>query len=303
MSVMLCVQPPQFLFLVAVVVAFPWLACHRCLAALWGWGPGCLALTQPHLPQPFCSHIVAHRMRSFGMGPHLHLEQKGSGQHVKAESHSLEDHSTMLWLHMDRGLQLCLEHTKKSGQRLKVASHLPGDNSTMLWLHMDMGLQLSGTKKWSAFESCVPFTRGPFHHAVISHGHGPSTLSRTKVLVSVWKLHPIYQGTIPLCCYFTLCLFLKQDVPLKGNQTSSFSLKGITPKMQEGVLFILERARQCYAEQGSILEDRRALCTEHESTLEGNGALCRQQGSILERARSSMQSKRILCREQGRGLD
>ena len=267
MSVMLCVQPPQFLFLVAVVVAFPWLACHRCLAALWGWGPGCLALTQPHLPQPFCSHIVAHRMRSFGMGPHLHLEQKGSGQHVKAESHSLEDHSTMLWL------------------------------------HMDMGLQLSGTKKWSAFESCVPFTRGPFHHAVISHGHGPSTLSRTKVLVSVWKLHPIYQGTIPLCCYFTLCLFLKQDVPLKGNQTSSFSLKGITPKMQEGVLFILERARQCYAEQGSILEDRRALCTEHESILEGNGALCREQGSILERARSSMQSKRILCREQGRGLD
>lgn len=57
----------------------------------------------------------------------------------------------------------------------------------------------------------------------------------------------------------------------------------------------MERARQHYAEQGSILEDRRALCTEKESILEGNGALCREQGGILERARSIMQSRRILC--------
>ena len=39
----------------------------------------------------------------------------------------------------------------------------------------------SGTKRvWSAYESCVPFTRGQFHYAVTSHGHGPSTLSGTK---------------------------------------------------------------------------------------------------------------------------
>lgn len=77
-SVVLRIQPPQFLFLVAVVVAFPRLACYGCLTALWSRGCGHIALTlaQPNLLQAFCPHVVVHCVRSLGVGPYSRLEQK-----------------------------------------------------------------------------------------------------------------------------------------------------------------------------------------------------------------------------------